>query len=120
MTSTFRQVGSALGAAILGAVLFSGLGAILSDDLAKEAGLSQEQRVQIDDQVKTSAGQAIVGLEKIPGMSAVVEDAKSSYTEAARDTAWVAALFVLFGLLVSFGLPKDDPNRESTHSTPPA
>ncbi|HNE89251.1 MAG: MFS transporter [Candidatus Nanopelagicales bacterium] len=120
MTSTFRQVGSALGAAILGAVLFSGLGAILSDDLAKEAGLTQEQRVQIDDQVKTSAGQAIVGLEKIPGMSAVVDDAKSAYTDAARDTAWVAAVFVFFGLITSFGLPKDDPDRESTHSTPPA
>lgn len=120
MTSTFRQVGSALGAAILGAVLFSGLGAILSDDLAKEAGLTQEQRVQIDDQVKTSAGQAIVGLEKIPGMSAIVDDAKDAYTDAARDTAWVAAVFVFFGLVTSFGLPKDDPDRESTHSTPPA
>lgn len=120
MTSTFRQVGSALGAAILGAVLFSGLGSILSDSLSGEAGLSQQQRQQIDDQVKSSAGQAIVGLEKIPGLSTVVADAKSAYTDAARDTAWVAAAFVLFGLLVSFGLPKDDPDRESSHTTPPA
>ena len=50
----------------------------------------------------------------------VVDDAKSAYTDAARDTAWVAALFVLFGLLVSFGLPKDDPDRESSHTTPPS
>ena len=53
-------------------------------------------------------------------MSAVVDDAKSAYTDAARDTAWVAAVFVFFGLITSFGLPKDDPDRESTHSTPPA
>lgn len=40
-------------------------------------------------------------------MAAVVDDAKDAYTVAARDTAWVAAAFVLFGLLVSFGLPHD-------------
>ncbi len=120
MTSTFRQVGSALGAAILGAVLFSGLGVILGDDLAQEAGLTAEQRTQLTDQVQSSAGQAIIGLEQVPGLEPVVDDAKSAYTDAARDTAWVAALFVLFGLLVSFGLPKDDPDRESSHTTPPS
>ena len=66
-----------------------------------------------------SAGQAIVGLEQVPGLETVVADAKAAYTDAARDTAWVAALFVFFGLMVSFGLPKDAPDRESTHSTPP-
>lgn len=120
MTSTFRQVGSALGAAILGAVLFSGLGTILGDDLAQEAGLTDAQRTQLTDQVQSSAGQAIIGLEQIPGLEPVVDDAKQAYTDAARATAWVAAAFVLFGLLVSFGLPKDDPARESTHETPPA
>lgn len=119
MTSTFRQVGSALGAAILGAVLFSGLGTILGNDLAQEAGLTDEQRTQLTDQIQTSAGQAIIGLENVPGLEPVVADAKEAYTDAARDTAWVAAAFVLFGLLVSFGLPRDNPDRESTHATPP-
>ncbi len=120
MTSTFRQVGSALGAAILGAVLFAGLGTILGDDLISDADLTPEQRTAYTDQVQSSAGQAIVGLEQVPGLETVVADAKAAYTDAARDTAWVAALFVFFGLLVSFGLPKDAPDRESTHSTPPA
>lgn len=119
MTSTFRQVGSALGAAILGAVLFSGLGTILGNDLAQEAGLTDEERTQLTDQIQTSAGQAIIGLENVPGLEPVVADAKEAYTDAARDTAWVAAAFVLFGLLVSFGLPRDNPDRESTHATPP-
>lgn len=119
MTSTFRQVGSALGAAILGAVLFSGLGTILGNDLAQEAGLTDEQRTQLTDQIQTSAGQAIIGLENVPGLEPVVADAKEAYTDAAQDTAWVAAAFVLFGLLVSFGLPRDNPDRESTHATPP-
>ena len=38
MTSTFRQVGSALGAACLGAILFSSLGTYLSDSLESEPG----------------------------------------------------------------------------------
>lgn len=114
MTSTFRQVGSALGAAILGAVLFAGLGTLLGDDLLSDAALTPEQRAMYTDQVQTSAGQAIIGLENIPGLEEVVDDAKSAYTDSARDTAWVAAAFVLFGLLVSFGLPKDDPPGPQT------
>lgn len=119
MTSTFRQVGSALGAAVLGAVLFSGLGVILGDDLSREAGLSEQQRAQLTDQIQTSAGQAIVGLEQMPQLAPVVADAKEAYTDAARDTAWVAAAFVLFGLLVSFGLPKDSADPIGKGTAPP-
>ena len=37
----------------------------------------------------------------------MVKDAKESYTEAARNAAWVAGGLVFFGLLVSFALPRD-------------
>jgi EmrB/QacA subfamily drug resistance transporter len=107
VTSTFRQIGTALGSAVIGAILFTGLGTILDKTLAEEAGISDEQRQKIVDEVQGSAGQAIRGLEEIPGLTVVVKDAKESYTEAARDTAWVAAGLVFFGLVVSFGLPRD-------------
>ena len=112
MTSTFRQVGSALGAAILGAVLFSGLGIILGHELATNASLPEQEQSQIVDEVQSSAGQAILGLEKVPGMEETVSLAKTAFTKAARDTAYCAALFVFAGLMVSFGLPKDDDDPE--------
>jgi len=102
VTSTFRQVGTALGSAVIGAVLFTGLGTILDKTLAEEAGITDEQRQKIVDEVQGSAGQAIRGLEEIPGLTVVVKDAKESYTEAARNAAWVAGGLVFFGLLVSF------------------
>ena len=107
MTSTFRQVGSALGAAILGAVLFTGLGHDLGKKLDDLPGVSTPQAEQIVDSVQGSAGQAIVAMEKNPAFAPIVTDAKQAYTESAKLTALVAAVFVFFGLLASLGLPKD-------------
>lgn len=113
MTSTFRQIGSALGSAILGAVLFSGLGVELTHQLASDPELSDSQRTAIVNSVKGSAGQSIVEGEKNPKYAKLVTQAKDSYTDSARWTAWCAAAFVAFGLLTSLGLPKDDPELES-------
>ncbi len=107
MTSTFRQVGSALGGAILGATLFAGLGYFTTQDIESVSKLPAEQQSQIVDAVRGSAGQAIPQLEKVPGLESEVIAAKDGYTTAARDTAHLAAAFVFFGLLVSFGLPRD-------------
>ncbi len=117
VTSTFRQIGTALGTAVIGAVLFTGLGTILSDTLAEEAGISDGDREKIVNEVQSTAGQAIRGLEEIPGLNVVVKDAKESYTEAARDAAWVAGGMVFVGLLVSFGLPRD---RKEDYQEQPA
>ena len=109
MTSTFRQLGSALGAAILGAVLFTGLGTFMTEDLKGVSNLPQDQQEQIINSVRGSAGQAILSMETIPQLAPEVAAAKEGYTTAARDTAFVAGMFVFFGLLVPLGLPKDPP-----------
>ncbi len=108
MTSTFRQVGSALGAACLGAVLFAGLATDLFSQLEQIPTLSDAQRHEIVDSVKGTAGQSIRQLEQAPGLGQEADDAKSAYTDAAKLTAAVAAVFVFFGLLASFGLPRDE------------
>lgn len=112
VTSTFRQVGSALGAAMLGAVLFSTFSGTLTRDISKETQFSAEQQQQIVDTVVNTSGQAIITYEKVPGDSAVVTDSKQAYTDAARYTAFSAAGLVALGLLFSLGLPRDErPDR---------
>ena len=79
----------------------------MSNELEDVPGLTTSQSAEIVNSVRTSAGQSIVKMEENPALSTVVADSKDAYTESARITALVAAIFVFFGLLVSFGLPKD-------------
>ena len=109
VTSTFRQVGSALGAAMLGAVLFSTFSGTLTRDISKETQFTEQQQQQIVDLVVNTSGQAIITYDKVPGAAPVVTDAKQSYTDAARFTAFAAAGLVAIGLIFSLGLPKDEP-----------
>jgi len=119
VTSTFRQVGSALGAAMLGAVLFSTFSGTLSRDISKETEFSAAQQQQIVDTVVNTSGQAIISYESVPGAARVVTDAKQSYTDAARYTAFVAAGLVSLGLIFSLGLPKDEvPDRKKNSAKP--
>ncbi|MCP4436396.1 MAG: MFS transporter [Actinomycetia bacterium] len=118
MTSTFRQVGSALGAACLGAILFSALSTHLQDALEQEKDLTDAQRDQITQMVRSTAGQAIVQLDEVPKLAPEAKDARDAYTSAARDTSLVAAGFVFLGLLVSFGLPASEAEKRRARGEP--
>lgn len=108
VTSTLRQVGSTLGGAVLGTVLFVSLGAALTNDLQmNQPQLSSDQVTQIVDQVVDSSGEAIIPLEQQPGMAAVATEAKDSYTRAVKIMASTAGFAMLIGLAASFGLPAD-------------
>lgn len=113
VTSTLRQVGSTLGSAMLGTVLFVSLGLALTNDLAvNQPQLSEEQRTQIVDEVVDSSGEAIVPLEQQPGMADVATEAKQSYTRAVQIMAGVAGGAMVIGLIASFGLPSDRRREE--------
>jgi len=108
--STSRQVGSALGIAILGTVLFATLGARYETALT-DLGIPDDQRVQLVDVVKDSAGAAIPGLAADPRTAAVAEPARVAFTDASRVAALTAAGFLVIGLMASLSLGGVRPRR---------
>jgi EmrB/QacA subfamily drug resistance transporter len=101
--STSRQVGSALGIAILGATLATGLAA-RSEHALVGAGIPATRAHAIAQAVKSSAGTAIpsVATHLPPAAAHALREAGASAT---RITAVVAACFVLVGLMATFLLP---------------
>ena len=97
--STARQIGSALGIAILGTVLFTSAGSALD---ARLVDLPEAQRTQIVDTVVDSAGAAIPALTK--QNADVGADAKIAFSEATRYSAFAAAGFLVLGLIATLRL----------------
>jgi predicted MFS family arabinose efflux permease len=109
--STVRQIGSALGIAVLGSVLFTGTQVSFEDKLA---GLNVEtsQSVVLVDTVVESAGGAIPQLsealqaQQVP--EAVADEielaAGEAFTDGAKWAAFAAALFLLLGFGSTFNL----------------
>lgn len=114
--STSRQIGSALGIAILGTVLFAGLGALMSSRLTDIPRLSASARSELTSAVTTSAGAAIPALSANPATAQVGTIAKESFTDATRYTAFVAGGFLVIGLVASRSLggqKRDESEPES-------
>jgi len=105
MQSTFRQVGSALGIAVLGTVLAVTLGNETQSRLAHLPHLPPGVRAGITASVKATAGQALTQLRRQPGNEAVVKAVDDALTQATHWAALAAALFVLCGFVMSWLLP---------------
>jgi len=103
--STTRQIGSALGIAILGTLLAAGLVSGTRERLATLPGLPPEQVTAISQLVKRTAGQVLPELGRQPGGEAIVRAVDDAFTAAARRDALVAAAFILVGFGASWLLP---------------
>ncbi len=103
--STTRQIGSALGIAILGTLLAAGLATSTRDRLEGIPGIPQAQVIEISQLVKRTAGQVLPELRRQPGSEPVVEAIEEAFTWAARRDAVVAAGFILVGFAASWLLP---------------
>ena len=117
--STSRQVGAAIGTAIIGTTLIFGLGSVAGQ--LEDRGVPAEQAQQISDAVASSAGQAIQALpDATPEDKLIIEGASAGFADAIKLVAWVAGGFVLFGLFASLALPKNAARIESEGYSPPA
>lgn len=101
--STARQVGSALGIAILGTILFTTTAGALSAAL-DDREVPSDQRDQIVSAVVDSAGAAIRGLESDPATAPIAQDARAAFSDGTRAAALTAAGFLVVGLVSTIGL----------------
>lgn len=112
--STVRQVGSALGIAVLGTMLFTGVQSSLETRLAdfKDAGITDTVSTQVVDGVVDSAGgfiPAISGTLQQFGTPATLSDdvqtaAGAAFTDGVKSASWAAAGFLALGLLSTLRL----------------
>jgi EmrB/QacA subfamily drug resistance transporter len=117
--STVRQIGSALGIAVLGTVLFTATQISIENRIMDIKSLSvideaprQELATQIAKPVSDSAGAAIA---EIPGFlvsqglpeqiaDEVTVAAEEGFTDGMKATGWAAAFFLLLGLGSTYGI----------------
>ncbi|MDA7843575.1 DHA2 family efflux MFS transporter permease subunit [Pontimonas sp.] len=109
--STARQIGSALGIAVLGTVLFSGTQSSLEDRLT-DLNVPSASQETIVDAVIESAGSAIPGIADAltatqvneQTAQAIQRESGEAFTDGAQLTAYVAAGFLVVGFFSTFRL----------------
>ncbi len=104
LQSTFRQLGSALGVALLGTLLLTALGSSTSTRLS-DAGVPVAQRDQLVRVVTSSAGSAIPSLQAAPATAAVGDAAAAAMIHASKLTTGGASLVIALGLAATWALP---------------
>jgi EmrB/QacA subfamily drug resistance transporter len=106
MSSTSRQLGSALGIAIVGTVFAVGVQSGVEQRL-DDAGVPARASAQVAESVAASGGERPLGADGLD--DGVVRDAVAQgISDAARTAGLVAAGFVLLGLLAGTRLPQLD------------
>ena len=116
LQSSVRQLGSALGVALLGGFLLAQLGRATRDNLAA-LGMPSEASEGIVTAVRESAGIAIAGLQAQPGGAAVARAAGEAMIEASRWTTGLAALALVGGLAATIALSRTpSPSRSPSPS----
>ena len=101
--STSRQVGSALGIAILGTALTTGLVTGTSENLAATS-IPAPQRAAIIAAVERTGGAVLPVLRSSPALQPAVAPVEEAFVASARRSAMIAAAFVFLGLLASLRL----------------
>jgi EmrB/QacA subfamily drug resistance transporter len=109
--STSRQVGAAIGTALLGAVLVTGLGTIKGD--LTDLGVPEQAAAQVTEVVQQSAGTAVAALPAQPNGDVLFQGASEGFATAARNVGFVAAFLIALGLVAAFFLPRNAARTEA-------
>lgn len=113
LQSTVRQLGSALGIAILGTVLVTSLATATTANLQAVDGVDDSAQEQIVSVVRGSVGAAIPELSSRPGSNPEIQEAaEEAMVTATRITTLSAAGALLIGLLATVGLPATPVRRD--------
>lgn len=102
--STSRQMGAAVGTAILGTVLASATNSAILPRL-DALHVATAKAHEYADFVTDTAGQLIQFLILQPNGKSIVEAAHEAFASGTRAVSVLATAFVLFGLFASFRLP---------------
>lgn len=106
LQSTVRQLGSALGVALLGTLLIVSLGSFTAHRL-DQAGIPPDQADRITTSVRESLGGVIPELEASDRTRTAGEAASAALIDATRVTTGLASLVILGGLAATLALPRD-------------
>lgn len=115
--STMRQIGTAVGAALIGTVLLVSLNTGTRANLEAIPGIPAATVDQVVSVIEASDGQALIALRDDPRAVAVVPAIEDAFTDAARTAGFAAAAFIGLGLLFSLRLPA--PATETHEVTAP-
>lgn len=112
--STARQLGTALGVAVLGAVLWTSLSSTLDSKLQDVPTITAEQRSEYTSLVVESTG-TVLNQEGVLDPQ-VADLARDAYAESASRAAWVGALFLFVGFAGTFRMrpPRRAPGEDET------
>ncbi len=102
--TTVRQLGSALGVALLGGLLIATMTSQTRDRLA-DSGLPPEQKDAVVELVHDTAGAGIPALVANPETAAAAAEAQEALVQASRITTGIAAGVLLLGVGATFALP---------------
>lgn len=115
--STCRQLGSALGIAALTTVFFSTIHSKMQTILAG-TGIPTGSVDKFADAVTSSGGAAIDSLAKNPTTAPVADAARDAMTHGLTIGAYVAAAFLILGLISTFRIPHSADSTSQTTEKP--
>ena len=105
LQSTSRQIGSAIGIALIGTTLASRLGHETAQQLSQIPGLPSATKGRFVELISSTAGQVLTTLRSTPGSEAIVKAGEAALSNATGTAAIVAGVFVLLGFILSLRLP---------------